>query len=212
MNLAEQPRLNEHPTGIQSGQASQLKGDSDPANLVDCLRHGDRWAAEQLVDQFYQRLYAYIRELGHSQHVSEDLTQEVFLRAWSHIGQLRNDKALNAWLYRIASNVSCEHWRKHVRREKADEKGMQQHAKQHDVMALSDQFGRSEEFENLLESVRHLSWKLRQAVVLHYLQGFSIAEAAEVACIKTGTFKSRLNRALESLRQSLGETRGSEEE
>ena len=44
------------------------------------------------------------------------------------------------------------------------------------------------------------------------LQGFSIAEAADVAGIKAGTFKSRLNRALVGLRQSMGDTGRSEDE
>jgi RNA polymerase sigma-70 factor (ECF subfamily) len=52
-----------------------------------------------------------MRRLGHGRQLSEDLTQETFLRAWRHIGQLRNGKALEAWLYRIAGNVSKLYWR-----------------------------------------------------------------------------------------------------
>ena len=67
-----------------------------------------------------------------------------------------------------------------------------------------DRAGHIEELQLLLNAVSLLSWKLRQAVVLHYLQGFTISEAADVAGVKEGTFKSRLNRALETLRQDLG--------
>ena len=45
--------------------------------------------------------------------------------------------------------------------------------------------------------------KLRQTVVLHYMQHLTIAEAAEAAGVREGTFKSRLNRALETLRKQV---------
>ena len=54
-----------------------------------------------------------MRAVGHNRQTSEDLTQETFLRAWYHIGQLRDGKALNGWLFRIAGNVSKLHHRRH---------------------------------------------------------------------------------------------------
>jgi RNA polymerase sigma factor (sigma-70 family) len=65
----------------------------------------------------------------------------------------------------------------------------------HDVVAHNEQLGR------LQGAVDRLSWKLRQAIVLHYMQHLSIAEAAKAAGIRQGTFKSRLNRALNILRK-----------
>jgi len=51
--------------------------------------------------------------------------------------------------------------------------------------------------------VARLPWKLRQAIVLHYLDQLTIAEAAEAAQVRTGTLKSRLNRGLEALRKQI---------
>ena len=65
-----------------------------------------------------------MRRLGHDRQVSEDLTQESFLQAWQHIGQLREGKALNGWLYRIAANVSKLYWRKHQGRKAVVIEGM----------------------------------------------------------------------------------------
>ena len=66
-----------------------------------------------------------MRRLGHSSQVSEDLTQESFLQAWQHIGQLRKDKALNSWLYRIANNVSRLYWRRHKGKEQGSIEGFE---------------------------------------------------------------------------------------
>ncbi len=76
------------------------------------LKAGNRAAAAELVDLYYEQIYLFMRRLGHSCQVSEDLTQESFLAAWQHIGQLKSGRALNSWLYRIAGNVSKLCWRR----------------------------------------------------------------------------------------------------
>jgi len=50
--------------------------------------------------------------------------------------------------------------------------------------------------------------KLRQTIILHYMQHLTIEQAAEAAGVRKGTFKSRLNRALKSLRKSLSKENG----
>jgi len=202
MDLVEQKVLLDHLLGVGDDAPTVLQPEPVQATIVSRLRGGDRSAARELVDQYYERIFLYLRELGHNRHVSEDLTQEAFLRAWKHLGQLKDARALNAWLYRIASNVSCEYWRKHKRRESATRQKMalQANAPQE---SESQSVGSYEQLEQLQEAIMSLSWKLRQAVVLHYVQEFSIADAATVAGVKDGTLKSRLNRALGMLRKEM---------
>jgi len=69
-------------------------------SLASRLKDGDRVAAAELVEMYYRRIFLYMRRLGHDRQVSEDLTQESFLNAWYHIGQLKEGKALASWLYR----------------------------------------------------------------------------------------------------------------
>ena len=202
MDLAEQKVLFGHLIDADSDAQNTALSQPSATTIVSRLRSGDRSAAQELVDQYYERIFLYLRELGHNRHVSEDLTQEAFLRAWNHLGQLKDERALNAWLYRIASNVSCEHWRKYKRRENATRQKMALHAiTEHE--SESTRAGSNEQLERLQEAITSLSWKLRQAVVLHYVQEFTIAEAAKIAGVKDGTFKSRLNRALEILRKTM---------
>lgn len=206
IELTEQHPLGRHPYLMQgqTDQATAAELVQRQVRLADRLQHGDNDAAEELASRYYQKIYLYLRELGHSRETSEDLTQEAFFRAWHHIGQLRNGRALSSWLFRIASNVSCEYWRKQHRRDNANQERLNL-AIPNDAQrgSQTDHVGHLEEMAGLLDAVGDLSWKLRQAVVLHYLQGFSISAAAEVAGIKEGTFKSRLNRALEALRTKL---------
>jgi len=164
------------------------------------LRAGNRAAAAELVDLYYEQIYLFMRRLGHSCQVSEDLTQESFLAAWQDIGQLKNGRALNSWLYRIAGNVSKLWWRRHKDSKQLSIEGI-------DVPDNNEtewgKVGHLEQLGQLRNGVATLPIKLRETIVLHYMQHLTIAEAAEAAGVRQGTFKSRLNRALKALRKQV---------
>ncbi len=169
-------------------------------SLASRLRAGDRAAAAELVDTYYEQIYLFMRRLGHDRQASEDLTQESFFNAWHHIGQLKDGKALSGWLYRIASNVSKLHWRKHKHKEIIGIEGLE--------MPQSDKgepekMEHNEQLEHLKDAVERLPIKLRETITLHYMQQLTIAEAAEAVGLNQGTFKSRLNRALKTLRKEI---------
>jgi RNA polymerase sigma-70 factor (ECF subfamily) len=177
-------------------EATEKRQDS----LAAQLRAGNRAAAAELVDLYYEQIYLFMRRLGHSCQVSEDLTQESFLQAWQHIGQLRSGRALNSWLYRIARNVSKLHWRRHSSSKAVRIEGV-------DVPDSNDdqwnKIGHLEQIGKLRDGVATLPMKLKEVVVLHYMQHLTIAEAAEAAGLREGTLKSRLSRALKELRRQV---------
>jgi RNA polymerase sigma-70 factor (ECF subfamily) len=175
---------------------------TDYESLAMRLRRGDRTAAEELVDCYYERIYLFMRAVGHDRQISEDLTQETFLRAWYHIGQLRDGKALNGWLFRIAGNVSRLHWRRHKDMDTAGPDGPE--TPLGGPNGLEGASGQ-EDLTRLRRAVARLPQKLRQAVVLHYMEQLTISEAAGAAGVRQGTLKSRLNRGLEALRRHMGE-------
>jgi len=200
-NLAEQDFDSAHLIN-KLRELNKLKENSEQRqdSLARRLRAGDRTAASELVDIYYKQIYLFMRRLGHDRQVSEDLTQESFLNAWHHIGQLRDGKSLNGWLYRIAGNVSKLYWRKHKGRKTADLEGFDV---PDSTNAQYDKVERNEQLEQLKNAVTRLPVKLRQTIVLHYIQQLTIAESADAAGVREGTFKSRLNRALNALRKQV---------
>jgi len=207
--MAKKSKLTKQKAGFAhpiSGPADVKRKEKNLEELRDSLaarlRAGDRMAAGEFVDMYHKQIYLFLRRLGHDRQISEDLTQESFLQAWQHISQLRNGKALNSWLYRIASNVSKLYWRRHKGRETTSNAGVGIDMPESSE-AVCDRIGRYEQLGRLKNAVAYLPGKLRQAVVLHYMQHLTIAEAAEAAGVREGTFKSRLNRALETLRKQI---------
>lgn len=96
----------EHLAGLQHlilGKGEENRGTGSLENrqnlLASRLKAGEHAAAAELVDIYYEQIYRFMRRLGHSREVGEDLTQETFFQAWNHLGQLRSGKALGGWLY-----------------------------------------------------------------------------------------------------------------
>jgi RNA polymerase sigma-70 factor (ECF subfamily) len=201
VNLTEQDFDPAHPIN-KLRELNKLKENSEQTrdSLARRLRAGEHAAAAELVDIYYKQIYLFMRRLGHDRQVSEDLTQETFLNAWHHIGQLRDGKALNGWLYRIAGNVSRLYWRKHKGKKTVTLEGFNV---PDNTNAQYDKVERNEQLEQLKNAVARLPIKLRQTIVLHYIQQLTIAESADAAGVRQGTFKSRLNRALNALRKQV---------
>lgn len=173
--------------------------DNKEDSLVSRLIEGEHTAAREFVDSYYQRIYLFMRRMGHDRQVSEDLTQDCFLQAWNHLGQIRHAQALKGWIYRIAANTSKQYWRRNKRK----------------IVSLNDvqppenlQLNNGERTSEYLEeisilkdAVSKLPLKLKQTIVLHYMQHLTIAESADALGIRQGTMKSRLNRALKALKE-----------
>ena len=200
-NLTEQKSDSAHPiTKLRELNKTKERSEQRLDSLVRRLRAGDHTTAAELVDIYYKQIYLFMRRLGHDRQVSEDLTQESFLNAWHHIGQLRDGKALNGWLYRIAGNVSKLYWRRNKRKKPAT---LENFDVPDSKKAGLDIVEHNAQLEQVKNAVARLPVKLRQTIVLHYMQQLTIAEAADAAGIRDGTFKSRLNRALTTLRKQV---------
>jgi RNA polymerase sigma-70 factor (ECF subfamily) len=142
--------------------------DQKRQSLVARLRAGDRAAAAELVDEYYEQIYLFMRKLGHDRQVSEDLTQESFFNA-------KHKEVVGIEIVDVPGSSQSEY----------------------------DKVRRYEQLEQLKTAVARLPVKLRQTIVLHYMQQLTIAKAAEAMGVKEGTFKSRLNRALKALRRNV---------
>ena len=71
-----------------------------------------RRAFERVVREYSEQLYWQIRRIVLSHDDADDVLQNVFLKAWSHLDDFHGESRLSTWLYRIAINESLDHLRK----------------------------------------------------------------------------------------------------
>src|SRR5262249_14807525 len=135
-------------------------------------------------------------------HQAEDLTQETFAAAWETIATFQGRASLATWLHRIAYTKFID-----ARRAERRAAGMRERLTSPQA-APADPFDTAlagDEARRLYRALDGLDAPERTLLVLHYLQGLSYREMAEVLDEPTGTVKWRTGEALSRLRALLGD-------
>jgi len=154
-----------------------------------------------LFDTLYQRqagrILAMMLRLSGSRFSAEDLTQETFLRAWRSLASFRGECEPATWLRVIALRVWAE-WSREGGRD-AGLAGVDP-----DALYLETITAVLPETRLDLEAaIARLPTKMREALVLHYLDDYTIEETAQALGRARGTVKAQLHAAREHLRRSL---------
>jgi RNA polymerase sigma-70 factor (ECF subfamily) len=173
--------------------------------LVKRAQAGDRAAFDDLVRRYRARIYALTLHLTGSRSEADDITQDVFTRAYQQLSTFAGRSEFFTWLYRIAVNRSLNARRDTARRRTSglDDPRVQ-------AAVAVDAYGdprRAAElrqtYARLVAALDRLSPTLRSTVVLVALQGLSHDEAAAVLGCPAGTVAWRIHEARNQLRASL---------
>jgi RNA polymerase sigma-70 factor, ECF subfamily len=162
--------------------------------VVAMARNGDQVAFAELVRRRQSFVRNFLRRLCRDAMLSDDLSQQVFLRAWRTIGSLREPHAYGKWLRTIAINCWLQHQRRSGLRLDSDasfdERAavVEAHAERIDLDAALSQ----------------LPAAVRLCVVLAYHDGMSHREIADATALPVGTVKSHIHRGSARLRALLG--------
>ena len=164
---------------------------------------------EGLVQQYKNRIFSYVCRLTNDHPDAEDLTQEVFVRAYQSMHAFRHDAAVDTWLYRIATNLVIDRFRREKRAPVTVPVAGEAEERVAEVPS-ADRAADPQATVQLSELQRHvqraihsLPPKLRAVVVLHDMEGLSYEEVAQTVGCPVGTVKSRLFNARLLLRRKL---------
>jgi RNA polymerase sigma-70 factor (ECF subfamily) len=159
---------------------------------------GDMAAATQLITLHYQKVYAFLRRLCGSDDDAADLTQRTFSRVWAALGSYEGRSSFSTWVHGIGRHVYLD-WRRNGNRldPKSDEWWETCAA---DGPSPFEDAAERDEAAHLYALVASLDEEKREVIHLHYFQGLSLRETAEVLDIATSTVKYRLREALDFLR------------
>ncbi|HMJ66889.1 MAG TPA: RNA polymerase sigma factor [Candidatus Binatia bacterium] len=171
--------------------------------LCNEARAGDMAAASELVELYSERIFSYFRRLCGHDSDAQDLTQKTFVKVWSSLKSFQGRSTFSTWIHGIAHNVYVD-WRRrrNVVEYQTDE--WWEACAAEGPSPFEDAAGR-EAAHQLYAAVEQLDEDARQVVHLHYYQGLSLKETAEVLNIATSTVKYRLREALNFLRTQTAE-------
>ena len=169
--------------------------------LVSAARH-DSEAAGRLFDKYYSEILGYIYHSTLDTHAAEDLTSNVFLSAFRHLGRYKlRQIPFRAWLYRVATNEVRMHWRRQKRFKIVS--FQPDNAEYVAEQSAGDSMVATEEYRLLHKALLELKLKYRTIIILRYFEGKKISEICEITAIKEGTIKARLHRGLARLQNIL---------
>jgi RNA polymerase sigma-70 factor, ECF subfamily len=150
----------------------------------------------QLYDQQFSAVYRAIRAVVLDSAAAEDLTQETFVRAYRARNRYKPTAPPGAWLRRIGINLAISH----LRRQKL---ARFLPARLYVPPDRRD-YDRAEARNVVEGALAALSPKLRAAIVLHYYEGLTREEIAEVLGVPAGTVASRIAKAVAIMRRTMG--------
>lgn len=184
------PRVTELPRETTTSSADQ---DAIDATLA---ASGDAQAFERLYRTHVARIHGLARRMmGFGD--ADEVTQDVFVRAWEKLGTFRGEAAFGTWLHRVAINVILGARQK---RGKQRERYLDSDESLDRLPARGKPEGINMDVEAAME---HLPPGARGVFVLHDVEGYKHHEIAEMLGVTTGTSKAQLHRARMTLRKHL---------
>jgi RNA polymerase sigma-70 factor, ECF subfamily len=183
---------------------------ADEGELVSRAQSGDNEAFAELVGRYQNKIYRLARNITQSNEDAEDVLQETFLKAYSHLDGFQRNSKFYTWIVRIAVNESLMKLRKRksdrtVPLDEPLDTGEESVAREIAVWDDNPEqrYSREEMQEILDEAVDSLKPDFRTVFVLRDIEELSTEETAEALGISVPAVKSRLLRARLALREKL---------
>jgi RNA polymerase sigma factor (sigma-70 family) len=176
--------------------------------LMRLIQAGDVSPAAEIFDRYSSRIYNFAYRFLRNSEAAEDATQEVFVKMLKHANQFHGDAKLSTWLFSITANWCRDYLRK------ADNKAKEAEEVLYSIPAPSElapdrNLERRQDEQMIQKALAALTPEQREAILLSRYQGLSYAEIAQISGCSEGAVKTRVFRAMETLKKALaGDVRG----
>lgn len=156
--------------------------------LIENAKDGNRWAMEQLLSNNYHIVYGYLLKLSMNEEAAKDITQEVMVKAITHIHKFKGNSKFSTWLVSIASNTYKDSLKKNravptvmeelnlISTENTEEAAIQR-----------------EHIQQLKKSLLELPENQRKVFILKHYYNYSYEEIAKILDCPLGTVRSKLH-------------------
>ena len=176
--------------------------------LMRIVQAGDFSPASEIFDRYSSRIYNFAYRFLKNSEAAEDAMQEVFVKMLKYANQFHGDAKLSTWLFSITANWCRDYLRK------ADNKAKEAEDVLVTLPAPSEhsperKLEQRENERRIQKALSALTPEQREAILLSRYQGLSYAEIAQISGCSEGAVKTRVFRAMETLKKALiAEERG----
>jgi RNA polymerase sigma-70 factor (ECF subfamily) len=182
--------------------------DSGP-DLAQKAADGDRDAYAALVRQFMDPVFRLTLRMTGNEEDARELSQETFIRAFEALGTYDPTRPFFQWLYAISLNLSRDYLRKSrrsrgvfpARPERVEASNSEPAGRTPEALLI-----REEEEKQMQAGIGRLPIRLREAVLLRYMEELPFEAVAGVLGISVSAAKMRVHRAIQRLREEMGDS------
>ena len=185
--------------------------DQDDRAVVEAVLRGQQHRFADLVGRYQTQIVNYVCRMLGNYEDAVDLSQDVFLKAYSALGSYRPQYPFAAWLFRIARNAAIDEIRKRrlltvsLDAPVEFEDGSAGREVESEGRNPQDSYLGLEFADRVSTAINGLPEKYREPIVLRHAAELSYEEIAEALELPLGTVKTRIFRARDALRKSLGD-------
>lgn len=154
-----------------------------------------RKAFEQLVNQYSEQLYWQVRRIVLLHEDSNDVLQNVFLKAWSKLDSFHQESKISTWLYRIALNESLDF----MRRKKTQMISTDDETMVGSMLMADDYFNGTEAEAMLQEAIAQLPEVQRTVFNMRYFDDMKYSEISEILQTSEGSLKASYHIAVKKI-------------
>jgi RNA polymerase sigma factor (sigma-70 family) len=188
-----------HPSkGRENGEMKHL----NDQELMRIVQSGDYSPASEIYDRYSGRIYNFALRFLKNSEAAEDATQEVFVKMLKYANQFNGDAKLSTWLFSITANWCRDYLRKADNKSKESDDVLLTLATPSEL-APDRNLERRENEQLVRRALQSLTEEQREAILLSRYQGLSYAEIAQIAGCSEGAVKTRVFRAMETLKKTL---------
>jgi len=178
--------------------------------LIERAQNGEMAAFRDLVERHKKNVYYLALDLTGNHHDAEDLSQDVFIRAFQSLKHYRGEGKMSSWLYRITVNMNINRYRrKSFKARKLQESYDELAESPNRSVGISDLVNPEQRAEagiiqkHVDRALQHLTPKERSIFVLRHYNDLPLKEIAKIHKVKEGTIKSMLFRTIKKLQKEL---------
>jgi len=168
----------------------------DESHLVRQAKSGDADSFAQLYDAYVERLYRYVYFRVSDEQTAEDITSQVFLKAWENLGRFQSDGVpFLAWLYTIARNQVIDHYRTRKESVPLDKIA----SLPANGRTVDEQVETEFDLQAMRDALQFLTEEQQQVLILKFIVEMTTDEIAQAMGKKEGAIRALQMRALQTL-------------
>ncbi|MCP2520341.1 RNA polymerase sigma factor [Candidatus Aminicenantes bacterium AC-335-A11] len=180
---------------MQSGKEIKKKNEPEK-EIIRRIKCGDKEAFNFLIKLYQKKIFRLAYCYFQDEEEAMEIVQETFLRVYQKIKYFTEGRNFQNWIYKIASNLCIDHYRKLHRTNKLINKLKENHT----VHTLDERQSSASDFKEILKkSIQYLPYKQKMVFIMKYYEGLKYNEISKIMKISIGTAKSLNHRAIKSL-------------